>query len=63
MSDHMLDKKATPYYFIIDTYINNEKNDDYDTYISEVKPIVESYGGEYLVSTNDVICLNENLCK
>ena len=50
---------AREYYFIIDTYIQALENHDYEIYITEVKPIVEFYGGEYLVRTNNVICLNE----
>lgn len=46
-----------PWYFIVDTYINVQKGrGEYDNYILEVKPIVENYGGEYLVRT-------ENLCS
>lgn len=38
------------WYFIVDTYINEEKGrGEYDEYINAVKPIVESYGGKYLV--------------
>ena len=36
-------------YFIVDTYIDEEKGrGQYDDYIRKVKPIVESFGGEYL---------------
>lgn len=45
------------WYFMVDTYIDEQKGrGQYDDYIREVKPIVESYGGEYLVRT-------ENLCN
>ena len=36
-------------FFIVDTYIDEDKGrGSYDDYIEKVKPIVESYGGEYL---------------
>lgn len=47
------------YYFIVDTYIGEERN-QYDTYIAEVRPIVERYGGKYLVRTEKVQSLCEN---
>lgn len=44
------------WYFIIDTYIDeNKRRGEYDAYIAEVKPIVESYGGRYLVRTENVL--------
>lgn len=44
-----------PWYFIVDTYINEQKGrGEYDEYIHDVKPIVESYGGEYLARTENV---------
>lgn len=46
-------------YFIIDTYIDNPKGrQPYDEYIKEVKPIVEKYGGEYLIRSEKVTCLH-----
>ncbi|MEA4815115.1 MAG: DUF1330 domain-containing protein [Oscillospiraceae bacterium] len=51
-----------PYYFIIDTYIQGTENKEYDEYITEVRPIVEAFGGKYLVRTNDVTSLNEKRC-
>ncbi|MGN1014760.1 MAG: DUF1330 domain-containing protein [Butyricicoccus sp.] len=45
-------------YFVVDTYIDETKRGDYDEYIREVKPIVETYGGEYLVRTENVFSLN-----
>lgn len=48
------------YYFMIDTYIPEDGNrEEYDFYIEKVRPIVESYGGEYLVRTEDVTCLSD----
>lgn len=48
------------YYFMIDTYIPKDGNrEEYDFYIEKVRPIVESYGGEYLVRTEDVTCLSD----
>ena len=46
-------------YFIIDTYIDNpEGRKPYDEYIKEVKPIVEKYGGEYLIRSEKVTSLH-----
>lgn len=36
-------------YFIISTYINDAEKGQYDEYIEKVKPIVERFGGKYLV--------------
>ena len=46
-------------YFLVDTYID-EKNGRglYDDYIGKVKPIVESFGGEYLLRTESITSLN-----
>ncbi len=45
------------WYFIVDTYIDGQKGrGEYDDYINLVKPVVEKYGGTYLVRT-------ENLCS
>lgn len=47
------------WYFIADTYINEEKGrGEYDEYINAVKPIVESYGGKYLVRTENLQTLS-----
>lgn len=47
-------------YFMIDTYIPEDGNrGEYDFYIEKVKPIVEKYGGEYLVRTEKVLNLSE----
>lgn len=49
-----------PCYFIVDTYIDGEKGRGlYDEYIREVRPIVERYGGKYLVRTECLDCLNK----
>jgi uncharacterized protein (DUF1330 family) len=46
-------------FFIVDTYIDKNKGrGSYDDYIEQVKPIVESYGGEYLVRTENVTALS-----
>lgn len=46
-------------YFIIDVYIDENKGrGEYDDYISKVKPIVESFGGEYLVRSENVTALS-----
>ncbi len=47
-------------YFMIDTYIDEERGrGQYDDYISKVKPIVESFGGKYLLRTENLIPLSE----
>ena len=39
-------------YFMVNIYLNHpDQRAAYDQYIKEVKRIVESYGGEYLVRT------------
>lgn len=48
-----------PCFFLIDTYIEQEKN-LYEEYIQEVLPIVESYKGKYLIRTEKVISLHPN---
>ena len=51
------------WYFIVDTYIDEQNGrGEYDQYIREVKPIVEKYGGEYLVRTENIssLCNNRN---
>lgn len=46
-------------YFIVDTYIDENKGRClYDDYIEKVKPIVESFGGEYLVRTEKITSLS-----
>ncbi|MGN0317932.1 MAG: DUF1330 domain-containing protein [Lachnospira sp.] len=46
-------------YFIVDTYIDREKGRGmYDDYIRKVKPVVENFGGEYLVRTENVVSLH-----
>ena len=45
---------------MIDTYISDGGNrGEYDDYIERVRPIVESYGGEYLVRTEEVERLSD----
>lgn len=46
-------------YFVVDTYIDENKGrGSYDDYIAQVKPIVESFGGEYLVRSEKIISLS-----
>ena len=46
-------------FFIVDTYIDKNKGRGfYDDYIEQVKPIVESYGGEYLARSENVTALS-----
>lgn len=46
-------------YFLVDTYIDQDKGRGlYDEYIRKVKPIVESFGGEYLIRTEKICSLH-----
>lgn len=46
-------------YFLIDTYIDvNKGRDLYNDYIQKVKPIVEHYGGVYLLRSERVLSLH-----
>lgn len=46
-------------YFVVDVYIDKERGRGmYDDYIRKVKPIVESYGGEYLARTEKISSLH-----
>lgn len=46
-------------YFLIDTYIDEEKGRGlYEEYIKKVKPVVESYGGRYLLRSEKVKALS-----
>ena len=46
-------------YFMVDTYIDEKKGRGmYDEYIRKVKPIVESFGGEYLLRTEKIFSLH-----
>lgn len=48
------------WYFMVDTYIDEQKGrGEYDDYIWQVKPIVEKYGGEYLVRTDHPLHLSD----
>lgn len=46
-------------YFIVTTYIEPENKGLYEEYIRQVKPIVEQFGGRYLVRTEELVCLSE----
>lgn len=47
-------------YFLVDTYIDAEKSRRlYDDYIQKVKPIVESYGGRYLLRSEEIEALSQ----
>lgn len=42
-------------FFIVNVEIpNQEQRDSYDSYIKRVKPIVESYGGSYIVRSEKI---------
>ena len=46
-------------YFIIDTYIDAEKGRGmYDDYIQRVKPVVEGFGGEYIIRSEKITPLS-----
>ncbi|MBQ1491736.1 MAG: DUF1330 domain-containing protein [Blautia sp.] len=46
-------------FFLVDVYIEEQKGRGfYDDYIEKVKPIVESYGGEYLIRSENVTALS-----
>ena len=46
-------------FFIVDTYIDKNKGrGSYDDYIDQVKPIIESYGCEYLARSENVTALS-----
>ena len=46
-------------FFIVDTYIDAEKGrGDYDAYITHVVPIVERYGGQYIVRSEKITALS-----
>lgn len=46
-------------FFLVDVYIEEQKGrGSYDDYIEKVKPIVESYGGEYLIRSENVTALS-----
>lgn len=47
-------------YFIVNTYRNDKmKKNEYDEYIRQVKPIVESYGGRYLIRSEHITALSD----
>ena len=46
-------------YFIVDVYIDEKKGrGSYADYIEKVKPIVEGFGGEYLIRTENIVSLS-----
>ena len=56
----MFERKAImSCYFLIDTYFDEKRGRGlYDDYIAKVKPIVESYGGEYIMRSEKVSSLS-----
>ena len=46
-------------YFMVTIHSDREKA-EYEEYICLVKPIVESYGGRYLVRSDNITALQEN---
>ena len=48
-------------FFVIDTYIDEDKGrGSYDEYITQVAPIVERYGGKYIVRSEKITSLSPN---
>ncbi|MGN0249916.1 MAG: DUF1330 domain-containing protein [Oliverpabstia sp.] len=48
-------------FFVVDTYIDDNKSrGSYDEYIEEVVPIVENYGGKYVVRSEKITSLSPN---
>ena len=57
----MKEGKLMSYYFIANIYISDKsKPKEYSCYIDLVKPIVEKYGGEYLVRTDEITYLTDD---
>lgn len=55
-----LHERRSMIYFIVTIYTDDNKDKtEYETYIKEVKPIVEHFGGRYLVRTNHIIPLSD----
>ena len=48
-------------YFIVTVDLIEDKN-NYQEYIRQVKPIVEEYGGRYLVRSNKITAMQEQWC-
>lgn len=48
-------------YFIVNTKISDlSKRKQYDEYIVKVKPIVESFGGRYIVRSEQITALSDS---
>ena len=48
-------------FFVVDTYIDDNKSrGSQDKYIEEVVPIVENYGGKYIVRSEKITSLSPN---
>ena len=48
-------------FFVVDTYIDKDKGRrSYDEYITQVVPIVERYGGKYIVRSEKITSLSSN---
>lgn len=46
-------------FFVVDTYIDGDKGrESYDEYIEQVVPIVEHYGGKYIVRSEKITSLS-----
>lgn len=46
-------------FFVVDTYIDEDKGrGSYDEYIEQVVPIVERYGGKYIVRSEKITSLS-----
>lgn len=50
-----------PSYFIVNIQISDaNEREKYDEYIAKVKPIVENYGGEYIVRSERITALSDS---
>ena len=48
-------------FFVVDTYIDEPNSlESYDEYIEQVVPIVERYGGKYIVRSEKITSLSPN---
>lgn len=49
-------------YFIVAIHSDKKRKEEYETYIRLVKPIVEKYGGRYLIRSDKVTPLQKEWC-
>ena len=59
-SEHLRKGGRIVVYFIVTIYTDkNQGRGSYDEYIQEVRPLVEAYGGTYIVRSDNVTPLDE----